>query len=236
MTGMIEEGSVITVVAMDGFKAKKDEPSFVEKWTINGLDLIEQGIYEWASEMLEPDSRILEIGCGTGHSTLILVTMGHKIFAIDKSNECIVAANSIVSADWDCKITEDFTMEDVDVTFMCADIFCNDTIFQLQNLNIDVIILWQPGQLGEPGQIKDSIDLIDRCVAYAKKKQIPIQVLERANNKQEGERILSDIADDNAIRLVKAEFRESYWNQNGVKLPTCTTNCICFALGLFYPY
>lgn len=207
-----------------------DNRSFVEKWTINGKDLIEQGLYEWASEMLDPYSRILEVGCATGHSTLILVTMGHKVFAIDNNNECVVAANDALSTDWDCQITKEFILADVDATFMCADFFCDDVVTHLQDLSVDAIIIWQPGQ------VSNTIDLIDRCVAYAKRKNVPIQVLERAYSRDEGRMILSDIADDNNIRLVKSDIRECHWNQSGVRLLDIKENTVYFAAGLFYPY
>lgn len=209
---------------------KADNRSFVEKWTINGKDLIEQGIYEWASEMLDPYSRILEVGCGTGHSTLLLVTMGHKVFAIDNNNECIVAANDTLSMDWDSQITKEFIMADVDATFMCADFFSDDVMTHLQGLSVDAIIIWQPGQ------VSNTVDIIDRCVAYAKRKELPIQVLERANSRDEGQMILSDIADDNNIRLVKSDIMESNWNQSGVRLLDIKEDTVYFAVGLFYPY
>lgn len=215
---------------MVGLNMKTDQRSFAEKWKLNGNDLIDQGIYEWASEMLEPYSKILEIGCGTGQSTLILVTMGHSVFAIDKDDECISFALGTISVDWDCRITESFTMNDVDATLMQADIFCSDTVSRLQELKIDAIIIWQPGQTPNP------LDLIDQCAKLAKIMKVPIQVMERANSKEEGIEILSDIAKDNQLRLIMSDVKKANWNQDGVKLLDINTETIFFAVGLFFPY
>lgn len=39
---------------------------------------------------------VLEIGCGTGQSTLSLIEAGHKVIAVEKNNFCIEKSKSLI--------------------------------------------------------------------------------------------------------------------------------------------
>lgn len=41
---------------------------------------------------------MLEIGCGTGYSTLLLAEKGFKILAVDKNASCIVKAKELLNS------------------------------------------------------------------------------------------------------------------------------------------
>ena len=65
------------------------------RWSSEAADLEKQGAYDWLCERVSAE-RILEIGCGFGHSTLALSRHGKKIFALDNRMDCLEAARDRV--------------------------------------------------------------------------------------------------------------------------------------------
>ena len=45
----------------------------------------DKGYYTWMVDKLTAYKIVLEVGCGTGYSTLALVERGYKVIAVDKN-------------------------------------------------------------------------------------------------------------------------------------------------------
>lgn len=101
--------------------------------------------YYWMCNQIEPYHTILEIGCGTGESTLALVEQGHKVIAVEKNQYCLEKAKSLI-------INKGYTYEiigeakkDSNVIFILGDI-CNDEFSsKLSTIIFDIIVCWNIG-------------------------------------------------------------------------------------------
>ena len=70
-------------------------PDTLMRWSNEAADLEKQGAYDWLSSRVCAD-RVLEIGCGFGHSTAALAKHGKTIFALDNRMDCLEAARERV--------------------------------------------------------------------------------------------------------------------------------------------
>ena len=74
-----------------------DEPlvDTLNRWSAEAADLEKQGAYDWLCDRVRAD-RVLEIGCGFGHSTVALAKHGKTLFALDNRMDCLEAARERV--------------------------------------------------------------------------------------------------------------------------------------------
>lgn len=56
----------------------------------------DKGYYTWMVDKLTAYKIVLEVGCGTGYSTLALVERGYKVIAVDKNPECFEKAKALL--------------------------------------------------------------------------------------------------------------------------------------------
>lgn len=72
------------------------EKLYATQWNESAKYFYETKRYQWISEKLVEYDIVLEIGCGTGYSTLALVEAGHTVIAVDKNLECLEKAKALV--------------------------------------------------------------------------------------------------------------------------------------------
>gem|GEM_PF-712456 len=65
------------------------------RWLSESTDLDKQGAYDWLCKRLNA-GRVLEIGCGFGHSTAALNRHGKVVFSLDNRMDCLEAAREKV--------------------------------------------------------------------------------------------------------------------------------------------
>lgn len=65
------------------------------RWSAEAADLEKQGAYDWLCGRVNA-GRVLEIGCGFGHSTAALAKHGKTVFALDNRMDCLEAARKRV--------------------------------------------------------------------------------------------------------------------------------------------
>lgn len=65
------------------------------RWSMEAADLDKQGAYDWLCGRIKAE-RVLEVGCGFGHSTAALRRHGKAVFALDNRMECLEAARERV--------------------------------------------------------------------------------------------------------------------------------------------
>ena len=115
----------------------REKTEYAVQWNISAQYFYERGYYTWMAEKLSGYDTILEIGCGTGYSTLALVEKGYKVIAVDKNLECLNKARALL----DEKDTNDDR-----IVFVEGDIVeenFRETL--LHNYNFDAIICWNVG-------------------------------------------------------------------------------------------
>ena len=70
---------------------------YADQWDVSARLFYEQGYYSWMAQHIEQMHIVVEVGCGTGYSTLALVENGHNVIAIEKNHNCIVKAKQLLT-------------------------------------------------------------------------------------------------------------------------------------------
>jgi tRNA G37 N-methylase Trm5 len=70
---------------------------YANQWSVSARFFYDNMYYQWMSSKLKDHKIVMELGCGTGYSTLELIKQGHQVIAIDKNHECIIAATKLIS-------------------------------------------------------------------------------------------------------------------------------------------
>ena len=67
---------------------------YAEQWDVSARFFYEQGYYSWMAQQIEQMHTVVEVGCGTGYSTLALVENGHNVIAIEKTTTALLKLNN----------------------------------------------------------------------------------------------------------------------------------------------
>jgi SAM-dependent methyltransferase len=70
---------------------RNDQKKYAKKWQNTSEFINDQDGYSWMADIVDKYNKIVEIGCGTGYSTLELAKRGHKVFSIESNVACINA-------------------------------------------------------------------------------------------------------------------------------------------------
>lgn len=115
----------------------KEKLQYANQWDVSAQHFYSNGYYSWMADKLFKYKTILEIGCGTGYSTLALLQKGYFVIAVDKNSECIKQAKELI-------ISKGYT--DQDVVFFEGDIAIDKVRFELiKKYEFDVVICWNVG-------------------------------------------------------------------------------------------
>lgn len=112
----------------------KEIGKYAEQWNESSKYFYDNGYYTWMAKKLVDYDTVLEVGCGTGYSTLALLEQGYKVIAIDKNQSCIRKAKELLDRS---------NVKDNQVIFIEGDI--TDERFRkalLSSYKFDVIICW----------------------------------------------------------------------------------------------
>lgn len=114
-----------------------EEKKYAEQWNVSAEYYYDKGYYSWMADKLSAYKTVLEIGCGTGYSTLALAEKGYKVISVDKSLECINQAKQLF-------VNKGCPQDNV--VFFLGDIATPETRNDLaKHYNFDVITCWNPG-------------------------------------------------------------------------------------------
>ena len=69
---------------------------YSEQWDISAQYFYNKGYYSWMADKLTGYKNVLEVGCGTGYSTLALVEKGYRVIVVEKNPECINKAKKLL--------------------------------------------------------------------------------------------------------------------------------------------
>ena len=115
---------------------------YAEQWEVSSKYFYDKKYYNWMQKKIEKYHIILEVGCGTGYSTLALLENGHKVIALDKNNECIEKAKKLLRQ----KGYSIGAMPDADVCFIENDVVTREFYSEvLSDLQFDAVICWNVG-------------------------------------------------------------------------------------------
>lgn len=70
-------------------KLEKERKKYLNQWKGDSKFFYDKGLYNWMCSSISNSKRVLEIGCGSGLSTLSLIENGHNIIAIDENIQCL---------------------------------------------------------------------------------------------------------------------------------------------------
>ena len=62
---------------------------YARDWDVSAAYFYNNGYYKMLCKQIKKSKRVMEIGCGTGFSTLSLLETGHSVVSIDNNKYCI---------------------------------------------------------------------------------------------------------------------------------------------------
>lgn len=109
---------------------------YAENWQKDTIEMNSNGLYDWMSEQIKGYKTILEIGCGSGVSTLNLLKRGHEIISVEFNKHCIEMTRKLLTKNGYKKIK-----------IINEQISENNCINLLKKIKceFDLVICWNPG-------------------------------------------------------------------------------------------
>lgn len=141
-------------------KENKLKSEYAKNWFNSAEHFYENGDYIWASNLIKNYNIVLEVGCGSGHSTLALLESGHKVITIDNNKYCIDKAKDLIKNSGYAYSENIDEFNSKDVIFVNGDISENNIIENLMNVKFDIVICWNVGSYWSEGKLyyyKDKI-------------------------------------------------------------------------------
>lgn len=89
---LVRKQTDVPAIPAGSERASLDEPLAVTlaRWETEAGELAHAGVYDWLVSRV-PGSRVLEIGCGFGYSSLAIARGGKQLFALDNRMDCLEA-------------------------------------------------------------------------------------------------------------------------------------------------
>lgn len=122
-----------------------ERKKYAEQWAESSLLFLNNKDYAWMCNQIEQYSTVLEIGCGTGHSTLSLIQRGHKVIAIEKNEYCLEKAKELIETSGYIYGTLKDNIDSCNVIFVLTDICDQDLPKKLSNVSFSVAVCWNIG-------------------------------------------------------------------------------------------
>ena len=135
-----------------------EKQKYASEWCNSAEYFLEHKNYANLAIQIKEYDTVLEIGCGTGHSTLALLEAGHRVIAVDQNPCCIELAKKLIE---EAGYTINESANDLASNSVCfyeCDI--TEPIFKdkiLNNLTIDVVICWNIGTYWDKEKLENSI-------------------------------------------------------------------------------
>lgn len=133
-------------------------PQYAAEWQKSATAFLKDGYYSWMDSQLGSVINILEVGCGSGASTLALAKPDTNVLSIESNQECIASAKSfLVGHGVDVEIIKLsdcanlFPWSGAKVKILHEDIFSSNIANALQQGGFDAIVCWLIGS--HPGHI-----------------------------------------------------------------------------------
>lgn len=145
---------------------KMRQEEYIEAWNNNAKQHFDDGDYEWICDQISQYGNVLEIGCGSGYSTLVLVLRDHKVLSVDVNAEALRRTKElIIKNDYEAEIvTTSIEFDFFDAWLWNIDAVGNkESLIQVVNqLPIDLILLCNPGGNLEPNLRVNEANLLEQ--------------------------------------------------------------------------
>lgn len=109
---------------------------YAELWNKDSLKMNANGLYNWMSNQINHYKTILEIGCGSGISTLNLLRNGHNVICVEFNSNFI---------DMTKKLLNENGYDNIDIiNEQISEVNCINVGKKIKS-KVDLIICWCPG-------------------------------------------------------------------------------------------
>ena len=158
---------------------------YAQDWEKSSNTFFEQGDYKWMARQLKEYKTVLELGCGTGQSTLSLLQQGLNVIAVDKNPSCLSLARKRVEA------FQSSSSEAINgtVRFIEADYSEPDFVNNiLDTLNFDIVVCWNVGTYWDRNMIEKYVKpmleyVLWKACQIAAFKSCAVQIVDRSAEK-----------------------------------------------------
>jgi SAM-dependent methyltransferase len=122
-----------------------ERKKYAKQWVESSKFFYNNKDYDWMCNQIEKYSTVLEIGSGTGHSTLSLIEHGHKVIAIEKNEYCIEKAKALIeNSGYICGTLKD-GIDNCNAILILGDICEKDLLKRLDEVLFDIVVCWNIG-------------------------------------------------------------------------------------------
>lgn len=114
-----------------------ESQKYALQWENSSQYFYQMKYYDWMLNIIPEHKTVLEVGCGTGYSTLALANAGFRVIAIEKNPDCLIKAKELIKKQ--CIHPEN-------VEFICGDIVDGSVQTELiVNHDFDIVLCWNIG-------------------------------------------------------------------------------------------
>jgi len=146
---------------------------YADNWEGDSQLLASNGQYRWMARQLGPQDIVLEIGCGTGISTIELVrSAGCKVVVVEESSECISRAQArLIEAGMSASICPTSSLSslmfnaDEQVKFFAVDFLDTMLLSAMPNNFFSAVVCWLMGTCPDVlcRHLGKSVSEIEQC-------------------------------------------------------------------------
>ena len=139
-------------------KAMTEKEKYALEWNKSAQYFYDHNSYNHLVAHIRKFKTVLEIGCGTGQSTLTLLEAGHSVIAVDQNAFCIEKAKQLISASGYSMVEKLDELSPKTVCFIECDV-TNSSFEQnvLPNIHPDVVICWNIGSYWDKAKVNDAV-------------------------------------------------------------------------------
>lgn len=135
-----------------------EKEKYALEWNNSAQYFYDHNSYKHLVAHISKFNTVLEVGCGTGQSTLALLEAGHSVIAVDQNSHCIEKAKSLIkSSGYSIKESID-ELEPKTVYFIECDVTELDFSRKiLPDLSFDIVICWNVGSYWDKQKLENTI-------------------------------------------------------------------------------
>lgn len=135
-----------------------EKEKYALEWNNSAQYFYDHNSYKHLVAHISKFKTVLEIGCGTGQSTLALLEAGHSVIAVDQNAFCIEKARQLISASGYSMVEKLDELSSKTVCFIECDV--TSSSFEqnvLPNIHPDVVICWNIGSYWDKAKVNDAV-------------------------------------------------------------------------------